>query len=699
MEGQSAAEPLKEPKPLPAGAGRERTGSGEAAAETESQSLREPVEQLQPLAFAEVPEPTVSIVIPVYNKAPVTYRCLQSLRGALITNNFEVIVVDDCSTDGTRELLQRMRGVRVVRNEKNSGFVLSCNKGAATACGQYIWFLNNDTLVTPGSLDALVSTFLEFPDAGLVGSKLIYPDGKLQEAGGIIWKDASGGNYGRADDPEKPEYCYLRDVDWCSGASIMIPNVLFHELGGFDARYVPAYYEDVDLAFTVRKAGKRVLLQPLSRIVHVEGVSSGTDVQKGVKSFQQINKDKFYQKWKGKLASHGSPDMSAAWEKDRYAKKRILIINGCTLAPGKDPCSPVIYCYIKVFSSLCYKTTFIPADNFLYLDPYTSNLQSMGVECLYAPHWVDVESHVRERGSEYDAVILFRLKVAAKYIDVVRDGCPRAVVIFNPIDSHWLSDERQGMIAGSAELDQRRKLDKVLELETVRKADGTLVVNESQREVLNGEIPGAHVITVPMLFSVKGSRAVFDERRDVCFLGGNEYGPNVDAVSYFVRYIWPLVKQKLPDAKFYALGSNVTEEILALATEDVVLVGHGEDLSSYFNRCRMSVVPLRYERDTMGKIGTSMSYGVPCVATSVAVEGLGLKQGENILIGDTPESFAQEVLTLYTDKRLWEHLSTNGLSFVEAHWSIKVGEREFTEFLDQLTRTTLSSEISQKHSD
>ena len=337
----------------------EQRGPTDAVGEMESQPQREPVAELAPFEFAEVLEPTVSVVIPVYNHAEFTYRCLQSLCNNSITNSFEVIVVDDCSTDETQELLGRTKGIRVVRNEKNSGFILSCNAGAAAARGKYIWFLNNDTVLTSDSLDALVATFLEFPDAGLVGSKLIYPDGKLQEAGGIIWKDASGWNYGRGDDPNKPEYSYLRDVDWCSGASIMIPNSLFHELGGFDRRYLPAYYEDVDLAFTVRKAGKRVLLQPLSRIVHAEGVSSGTDIREGVKSFQQINQDKFYQKWKDTLARHGGPGMNPSWKKDRYAKRKILMIDACTPTPDKDAGSTVVSFYMKIFTSLSYKTTFI----------------------------------------------------------------------------------------------------------------------------------------------------------------------------------------------------------------------------------------------------------------------------------------------------------------------------------------------------
>ena len=694
MKSQRQRESVGEMVPFEFTEVLEQGGLTDVIGEIESQPQWAPVEELVPFDFPKVLEPTVSVVIPVHNHAEFTYRCLQSLCNNSITNSFEVIVVDDCSTDETHELLGRMKGIRVVRNEKNSGFILSCNAGAAAARGKYIWFLNNDTVLTSDSLDALVATFLEFPDAGLVGSKLIYPDAKLQEAGGIIWKDASGSNYGRGDDPDKPEYSYLRDVDWCSGASIMIPNSLFHELDGFDRRYLPAYYEDVDLAFTVRKTGKRVLLQPLSRVVHVEGVSSGTDVREGVKSFQQINKDKFYQKWKDTLARHGSPGVNAGWKKDRYAQRRILMIDTCTPTPDKDAGSTMVSFYMKTFASLSYKTTFIPADNFLYLDRYTPNLQSIGVECLYAPHVVDVETHLRERGNDYDIVILFRVHLAAKYIDMVRECCTRAVVILNPIDLHYLHEEQQATVESSAELAQQAKQTKALELETVRKVDGTIVVNEAECEILNREIPGANVTTIPILFSVKGNRTPFDERRDVFVLGGYQDRPNVDAVFYFVRSIWPLVKQKLPEAKFHVLGSNVTQEILALATDDLVVVDYVEDLSHDLDRCRISVVPARYGAGMKGEIGRSMSYGVPCVATTIAVEGLGLKQGENILVGDTPEHFAQDIVTLYTDKRLWDHLSISGLSFVEAHWSIKVGAGKLVEFLGQLTRTPLCSGAS-----
>ena len=162
---------------------------------------------------------------------------------------YEVIVVDDASTDATPDIIGKIAGLTYLRAETNAGFIASCNRGASAARGKYLLFLNNDTTVTAGWLTALHETFAFEPEAGLVGSKLVYPDGRLQEAGGIIWRDGSGWNRGKFQDPAKPEYNYLKEVDYCSAASVMIPKTLFERLGGFDSKYAPAYYEDTDLAF------------------------------------------------------------------------------------------------------------------------------------------------------------------------------------------------------------------------------------------------------------------------------------------------------------------------------------------------------------------------------------------------------------------------------------------------------------------
>lgn len=252
-----------------------------------------------------------SIIIPTYNGKDYTEACLAALMETLPPDfGGEVIVVDDASTDGTPEALERWTGpnsrVKVLRNPENAGFVESCNRGARAASGEIVVFLNNDTLPLPGWLAALLQTFRDHPEAGAVGGKLVYPDGTLQEAGGVIFSDASGANFGRGDpDPDAPLYCYVREVDYCSGALLATRRSLFEEVGGFDERYRPAYYEDTDYCFAVREKGFKVYYQPESVVVHLEGATSGTDLSSGVKRYQVVNKEKFVDKWAHRLKHHG----------------------------------------------------------------------------------------------------------------------------------------------------------------------------------------------------------------------------------------------------------------------------------------------------------------------------------------------------------------------------------------------------------
>lgn len=249
-------------------------------------------------------EPVISIVVPVYNQIATTLECLRSVVGSGCRfAEFELVIVDDASTDPQAERLRALPGITYHRNRENVGFVGSCNVGARLARGRYLVFLNSDTLVTPGWLEQLISR-LEEPGVGLVGACLRYPDGRLQEAGGMVFDDASAWNYGRNGHPDDPRYCTRRDSHYCSGAALALARERFLELGGFDPRYAPGYYEDTDLAMRVRAEGERVVYEPRSIVVHLEGASAGTDTSAGMKAAQVVNRERFQQQWQETLAQY-----------------------------------------------------------------------------------------------------------------------------------------------------------------------------------------------------------------------------------------------------------------------------------------------------------------------------------------------------------------------------------------------------------
>ncbi len=226
------------------------------------------------LQFQSVMEPLVSIVIPVFNNIRFTIECLLSIQDCGGEIPYEIIIVDDGSTDRTQDLLSKVKNIVYIRNQENLGFVRTCNHGAEKARGKYIVFLNNDVQVMHDWLSELVKTFGDFPRVGAVGPKILYPNGRLQEAGSLINLDCSTNFIGLTDDPELPRYNYVREVDYCSGTCLMVETRIFHEVENFSEYLAPSYCEDVDLCIKLREKGLRVLYNPKSVIVHHLSVTS-----------------------------------------------------------------------------------------------------------------------------------------------------------------------------------------------------------------------------------------------------------------------------------------------------------------------------------------------------------------------------------------------------------------------------------------
>jgi GT2 family glycosyltransferase/SAM-dependent methyltransferase/glycosyltransferase involved in cell wall biosynthesis len=646
------------------------------------------------LPASEFPE--VSLIIPLYAHADLTRVCLNSIRHRTTHVSYEVILVDDDADAETKRLLECVRGAKIVRNKQNLGYLHTINRGASVARADWLVLLNNDTEVTEGWLKAMVECAESAPDIAVVTPKYVYPDGTLNEAGAIIWRDGTGANYGRGDPPDLFQYEFRRETDYGSAAALLVRASFWKEVGGFDERFAPMYYEDTDLCFQARERGFRVLYEPGAVIIHHEGATAGTDVAASHKRHQEENRPKFVAKWRAQLESEhlraASTNLRSA--ANRHRGPQVLVIDHRVPTWDRDSGSLRMRGLMRVLQGLGAHIRFLP-DNLSPNGEYSRVLQREGIEVLYGA--LDVRAELAMIGGQLTAAILSRPHTAGRWLDLVREFAPAAIVAYDTVDLHWLREARRAALAGSWEaLDVRDGTASVLtpkanalrhlELAMISAADVSLVVSESERIQVERDVPGASVLVVPNVHEVDELVLPAEMRSGVLFVGGFEHDPNVDGAICLVREVMPRVWRELGDVRVTIVGPDPPPNVRALESPLVDVTGWLPDLRPVIDTARVMVAPLRYGAGLKGKITQALAAGLPVVTTPIGAEGLELADGEALLLGDDPAQLARETIRVCRDGELWKRLSESGRALVARQCSSQVVTERLGTLLDRTPR-------------
>jgi glycosyltransferase involved in cell wall biosynthesis len=377
--------------------------------------------------------------------------------------------------------------------------------------------------------------------------------------------------------------------------------------------------------------------------------------------------------------------------------KNILILDASVPQMDRGGATFRMYQLIKIFKDLGHSITFIPTD-LRPIEPYCSRFAEQGIRILCRQH-IDlikkilpeglatsycnffIRSFIKHHGKEFDTIILSRRRTLRTFIGDVRTWCPDSRIIYDTEHIAFLRLQRFADLENS-EKDRSRAADiKKKDLRLMKQVHSVWVVSEEEQALLQSLDPELHVDLVSTIHEVFGSPKGFDERAGLMFIGSYAHKPNVDAMLWFVKEVFPTIIQHIPDIRLYIIGSRITKEIKDLASENAIAVGYVENPKEFFEMCRIMVAPIRYGAGVKVKIAESMSYGLPVVTTTIGSEGMHLADGMNALIADEPREFAEKVCKLYSDGSLWSRLSENSIDTLRKNFSYELWKQRLDKII------------------
>jgi len=632
-----------------------------------------------PTLIKSVPKagkPIVSIIIAVYNNLVYTLQCLESIKLCKENVPFEVIVIDDYSTDElTEKIIPKIKGLRYYRTKRNGGFVKSINIGAKNAKGKYIYLLNNDTRVTDNYLTYLIEIFKKFDNVGVVGSKLIYPDGKLQEAGGHIYTNGKGFNYGKFQDPNDYRFNYVREVDYISGTAILIKKDIWYKLGGFDENFSPGYYEDTDFQFRVRQAGYKIIYQPRSTIIHYEGITfENVSKDKGKNKYLELNRKKFVKKHYKYLQENNFTEDYSQMDYQIFPKnkKHVFVFEDHLPTYDQDSGSLRFSNIVKILQSK-YQVTLIPHGSYFHSDKeykkYYHYYAQQGIRVaanLGQKREINIEQLLMDNKFEVRAVVLFRPEIAIKYINVVRKYLKKTKIIYDPVDLTHLRLETEInylKASSSSDFDRLDRLNqlahrhKIVDRYLTNKTDEVWAITQEEKQYIIAKFNVAEnkIKLIPNILDIKPTKNPYEKRKDMLFIGGFAHPPNVEAIRFYQEKIVPELEKRNININLIVVGSK-TEVLKNLPHRKMKIVGYVDNPYSYFNSCLFAFYPLMTGAGMKGKVTQALGYGLPIITSTIGAQGNGDDGRKIMLIANTPAEFVEKISFIMNNRNAWEEI-------------------------------------------
>ncbi|WP_321952390.1 methyltransferase domain-containing protein [Paraburkholderia bannensis] len=639
-------------------------------------SVRMPAIPKSSAPFEQAAHARATIVVVASGGADVLDRCLAALSAYTTKIPYRVVVVG-----ASHPQIEARYGVQALSDRDAGKSLAALRDGVGAIDSEFVVLLSDDLIAHPDWLAAVDEAFVRFPDAAAVSALILDESGRVKAAGASIGEDARLHPNCAGLEPTDPNVNAVMRVACSAPGFVALRKVAWDRISPAFVAEAPFQAGLVSIGLLLADLNENTYSQPFARFTQLPA-SRSTGLATPDVWDDAHQRWALRQRYESKFAGSGVHGDVVTLAQ----RPKIVMVDAFVPKPDQDSGSADVYWYLRIFHAFGFQVSFIAAFEQAPVEHYADALRRWGARVQYATDLGSLNRLVIEEAKDAAVVLVQRVIVARHIIEPLRTQAPNARVIFGTVDLHYLREERAAIHARSAQaLDDALTLRRE-EIRAVNLSDATIVVSRLESDIVKSFVPSANVHRIPIPRLPTRSSAGFDERRGVVFVGGFAHLPNIDAVNFLVKEIWPLVRKQLPDAVLTVVGSNVTPEVKALddAKSGVKIVGFVENLDDVLGTARLSIAPLRYGAGIKGKVVSSLLHGLPCVLTKIASEGMGLVDGEEVLEGETAAELADAIVRLHEDAQLWTRIADAGFAAATAEYSVERVAAKLSELLDSV---------------